>query len=269
MAEVRRPPWLRISHYLQQILLECLKSRLLELLGIIEIRGPSGRIWRNAGAADRFRSSLGHQSRFDVPPPAICPEWDTGFLSLAHSLSLLLLERSLLKSLHGKIDVDVAASSMRVRTDFLVSLACQRFKFGLGNRGIHHLKLDCQSKSARGAGADRDAAGYRCTLRIELLLTGNVIQCPAKTGRISGRKQMLGRRCAGLSGTPHGFGNRQIYAYRTIIGRVCPLRPPIAVAVAVKSGLISIEHPSCEFLAQLKLVPCACNREVVCLYDRH
>ena len=51
VAEVRRPPVLRVGHQLDQVLLQRLVVEALEFLRVVEARCPSGRTSRNAGAA--------------------------------------------------------------------------------------------------------------------------------------------------------------------------------------------------------------------------
>jgi hypothetical protein len=87
------------------------------------------------------------------------PEWAFAFVDYCIHL-LLLLQAELSGPLHAKINVDIAAGCMRVRTDFFVGLARQCLKLALSYRAIHHVKFHGQTESAQGARAYGDAAGH-------------------------------------------------------------------------------------------------------------
>src|SRR3954470_15645087 len=102
----------------------------------------------------------------------------------------------------------------------------QRCELGLDNVLVDHVELDGQTKATRRARADGDGTGDYGALRVRFLLGGDIVDRPAKTGRIAGGKQMLGSRRPRLARAAHFLGNRQVDAD----GPIFSLRVTIASA---------------------------------------
>ena len=86
VAEVRRPPVLRVGHQRGEILLQRRLVEALELLRVVEILAH--RIGLRRMLAKEVEPQLfGHQSRFDVPPPSVI-EGALGFGDMAQSPSI-------------------------------------------------------------------------------------------------------------------------------------------------------------------------------------
>ena len=78
--------------------------------------------------------------------------------------------------------------------------------------------------------------------RIFLVLLGGIVQRAAEASCITRGKQMFGSRRVGFAWPTHFLGPERSAVTMPSLDSVCPLRPPVAVAVAVKSGLILSMH---------------------------
>jgi hypothetical protein len=138
---------------------------------------------------------------------------------------------------HLECHIDVAARRMRVGTDFLVRFPHEHGEIGLSNALILDVHLHREPKTTVLAHADRCRACYLGRRCVFLLLLGDEIERAAEAGGIACVEQ-VGVTVPGLPGPPIAFGTERSALTKPSFDSVCPLRPPMAVAVAVKSGLI-------------------------------
>src|ERR1700730_15577975 len=122
-----------------------------------------------------------------------------------------------------ELHVDVAARGMRIGADLLVRLARQRGQVGLRQAAILDPHLHRQAESAQLARTDRNGTGDSRLARVLFLLFRDEVERTAKTGVAA----------AGRPGPPISLGSESSALTTPSLVSVCPLRPPIAVAVAV------------------------------------
>jgi hypothetical protein len=137
-----------------------------------------------------------------------------------------------------KYHFDIATRGVRIGTDFLMRLFRQSCEIRLRDGLVLDVQLDSEAKAAALARTDRYRTDHLRLGRVLLVLLGNVIERAAEAGRVARGEEMFRRRGAGLPGPPIACGTDRSALTIPSLDSVCPLRPPVAVAVAVKSGLI-------------------------------
>src|SRR5207248_10813357 len=129
-------------------------------------------------------------------------------------------------------DLDVAAGRMRIRTDLFVRLVDERDELRPGQALVLDVELDREAEPPAVARSDRHGAGHDRTLRVLLLLLGDIIERAAEASGVAGREQMLRRGGAGLARTAHLLGHGKIRSDRM----VARLRVAVAAACGGRGG---------------------------------
>jgi hypothetical protein len=145
------------------------------------------------------------------------------------------------------LDVDISASGVRIGTDLFVGFPSERVQLRLRKVFVFNMKLHSKTKPAKVAWANADIRSNASVGGVLLVLLGDVIESTPEAGGVSGVVVF------GFPGPPIAFGTERSAPTDPSLASVWPLRPPIAVAVAVKSGLI-VSMALIPVLAYLRLM---------------